>query len=86
MINHLRLDLRLPRVHRLAEVLRALEIFCPTTPLCEFIRFHRAFVQCRFQTCAAHLRSFVQAIGGAATLYQLADEVRAGLAEGFTGL
>ena len=59
MINHLRLDLRLPRVHRLAEVLRALEIFCPTTPLCEFIRFHRAFVQCRFRASSDHLRGFV---------------------------
>lgn len=41
-------------------VLRALKIFDPTNPLVDFVKFHRAFMQCRFQSCQEHLRRFVE--------------------------
>eukprot|EP00929_Paragymnodinium_shiwhaense_P079725 TRINITY_DN41557_c0_g2_i1.p1 TRINITY_DN41557_c0_g2~~TRINITY_DN41557_c0_g2_i1.p1 ORF type:complete len:3522 (-),score=604.34 TRINITY_DN41557_c0_g2_i1:457-9738(-) len=40
-------------------VLRALKIFDPNNPLVDFVKFHRAFFQCRFETCRKHLRRFV---------------------------
>ncbi|CAE8723169.1 unnamed protein product [Polarella glacialis] len=45
--------------HAFSLVLRALKIFDPDNPLVDFVRFHKAFVQCRFKSCCEHLRNFV---------------------------
>ena len=35
------------------------QIFDPLNPLVDFVKFHRAFVQCRFASGREHLRRFV---------------------------
>lgn len=46
--------------HAFSLVLRALKIFDPSNPLVDFVKFHRAFVQCRFQSCGGHMDNFVR--------------------------